>query len=332
MLEVRNLRKYFAVHTVWRRQPKTCVRALDDVSFDLFRGETLGLVGESGSGKTTTGRVILRLLEPSGGTVLFRPKSGPQAQSYPIFDLRPAPLRCLRRHMQMIFQDPLGSLNPRLTIAATLEEGLRAHGMLGKVASQDKIARTLAHVGLDPNSAQKYPHAFSGGQRQRIAIARALVLDPVLIVCDEPVSSLDVSVQAQIVNLLCDLQEKHGLAYLFISHDIAVVAHVSQRMAVMYSGQIVEVAACADLCRQPAHPYTRHLLQAATLKGIASTSGDSTAAAMAAGSDQNPARSFERGCQYQRRCPEARPECTEADPPLVQIGTGHVVRCHLYYP
>jgi oligopeptide transport system ATP-binding protein len=315
LLEVRNLKKYF--------RAKTSVRAVDDVSFVLGRGETLGLVGESGCGKTTTGRTILRLLEPTAGTVLFRPLEQAAAPVYSVFDLPQRRLRPLRRHMQMIFQDPFDSLNPRLTVATTLQEGLRAHGLLNRSARRQRVIELLERVGLDPSAAAKYPHAFSGGQRQRIGIARALIMDPAFIVCDEPVSALDVSVQAQIVNLLLDLQRERNLAYLFIGHDLAVVAHVSTRVAVMYQGQIVELAASLDLCRNPAHPYTRRLLQAASARGAM---------------PEAPARTMRptatehivSGCRYLCHCPEAISECRHIKPPLIQIGAQHQVRCHLF--
>jgi oligopeptide/dipeptide ABC transporter ATP-binding protein len=292
---------------------------VDDVSFALMPGETLGLVGESGCGKTTLGRTILRLVEPTAGKVLFR--SPADQRTYSLLDLRPGPLRSLRRHFQMVFQDPYSSLNPRLTIGTTLEEGLRAHGLETRAQRRERVRGLLERVGLDARAAERYPHAFSGGQRQRIGIARAMAVQPDLIVCDEPVSSLDVSVQAQVLNLLLDVQRERNLAYLFIAHDLAVVAYMSQRVAVMYQGQFVELAASAELYQRPAHPYTRTLLAA-----IPQAASPPTPVA-----PERPVwRPTSSGCRFAPRCPEALPHCAQEEPPLIQLGGGRQVRCHLW--
>jgi peptide/nickel transport system ATP-binding protein/oligopeptide transport system ATP-binding protein len=319
LLEVRGLKKYYRL-----RGGAGWVRAVDDVSFYIDSGETLGLVGESGCGKTTIGRVILRLLEPTGGEVLFRITENRVERTYPLFHLAAAQIRPLRRHVQMIFQDPIGSLNPRLSIGATLEEGLLVHGLGDRGERRRRIGQLLEQVGLDASAAARYPHAFSGGQRQRIGIARALAVEPSLVVCDEPVSALDVSVQAQILNLLLDLQRGQRLAYLFIAHDLAVVAHMSQRVAVMYRGQIVELGPSAELCRQPVHPYTRALLAAIPNARAEAAAKPNCRTPIGAGAEMTAG-----GCRYRSRCPEALPQCADVEPPLIQIGARHQVRCHL---
>jgi oligopeptide/dipeptide ABC transporter ATP-binding protein len=327
VLEVRGLKKYYGVKDFRRLGDFGSLRsgvihAVDDVSFHIDAGETLGLVGESGCGKTTAGRTILRLIEPTAGEVLFRaPK--PAENAVAVFDLSGRRLRRLRRFMQMVFQDPYGSLNPRLTVGATLEEGLRAHRLGNRFERRERVAALLDRVGLDRTAAGKYPHAFSGGQRQRIGIARALAVDPVLLICDEPVSALDVSTQAQIVNLLVDLQRERNLAYLFIAHDLAVVAHISRRIAVMYQGQIVESALSADICQRPAHPYTRALLAAVPERWSSEPRRDPSPC-------RRQALPLTSGCRYQPRCPESLPECAHIGPSLTEIAPGHEVRCHLW--
>jgi oligopeptide transport system ATP-binding protein len=255
LLEVRNLKVHFPVRQGVFRRARGEIKAVDDVSFSLAAGETLGLVGESGCGKTTLGRAIMRLIEPTTGSIWFEGED--------ITRLNGAPLRAKRRKFQMIFQDPYGSLNPRMTVEQIIGEAIDIHQLAeNKTARARRIAELLEAVGLNATHAQRYPHEFSGGQRQRIGIARALAVEPKLVVCDEPVSALDVSVQAQIINLLQDLQQERGLSYLFIAHDLAVVEHISHRVMVMYSGKVVELADAKTIVRNPQHPYTKALLSA----------------------------------------------------------------------
>src|SRR6516162_6292032 len=252
LIEVRNLKKYFPVWKGVFSHVVAHVRAVDDISFALSPGETLGLVGESGCGKTTAGRSLLRLIEPTAGQVLYNGSD--------LLSLSAEELRRHRRDLQIIFQDPYSSLNPRMTVGAIVSEGLTVHGIGEKAERIERVKQTLQQVGLDPGYVNRYPHEFSGGQRQRIGLARALILNPKFIVCDEPVSALDVSVQSQVVNLLVDLKEKYGIAYLFISHDLSVVQYISDRVAVMYLGEIVETATSEQLYKNPRHPYTKALL------------------------------------------------------------------------
>jgi oligopeptide/dipeptide ABC transporter ATP-binding protein len=335
LLEVRQLKKYYRLRPGPGWRSAGWIRAVDDVSFDLWPGETLGLVGDSGCGKTTLGRLLLRLVEPTGGQVLFRPAAKGTPPTLSLFQLSGARLRALRRHMQMVFQDPYGSLNPRLTVGATLAEGMLAHGLFSRIERHERVGQLLERVGLDRGAADRYPHAFSGGQRQRLGIARALAVEPSFVVCDEPVSALDVSVQAQILNLLLDLQRERHLAYLFIAHDLAVVAHVSRRVAVMYQGQIVELAPSADLIRRPAHPYTRLLLAAVPMRdGVRREESERVQRGATLG-PRSPGLAPvppSAGCRFQPRCPEALPECAHVEPPLIQLGGGHQVRCHLAKP
>ena len=312
LLKVQNLKKYYPISQgLWGRDAGH-VKAVDDVSFDISPGETLGLVGESGCGKTTTGRAILRLIDATSGTVRFK--------NTDILSLGKKQLRALRRHMQIIFQDPYGSLNPRLTIGGILSEPLKIHGDKTK----DRVADLLNTVGLSPDVARRYPHEFSGGQRQRIGIARALAVKPQFIVADEPVSALDVSIQAQIVNLLQDLQAQFGLAYLFIAHDLSVVKHISNRVAVMYLGKIVELAESQELYDNPQHPYTRALLSSIPVPDPR-IRGSRT---ILTGDVPSPVN-IPSGCAFHPRCPEATPDCARRKPALLDIEPGHSVACIL---
>jgi len=309
LVEVRNLVKYFPVEN-----SDNVLRAVDDVSFEIVGGETLGLVGESGCGKSTVGRCVLRLYEPTAGEVLFEGRN--------ILELAPSELQKLRREMQIIFQDPYASLNPRLSILSIVSEPLKIHGISNKTEQRDRVADLLKKVGLDPNYMNRYPHEFSGGQRQRLGIARALALNPKLIVCDEPVSALDVSVQAQVVNLLQDLQSEFGLTYLFISHGLAVVEHISDRVAVMYLGKIVEIADARDLYADPLHPYTKALLSAIPIPDPR----QKRERIVLAGDVPTPIDP-PSGCRFRTRCPWAIEECAKVVPELREIKPGHVAAC-----
>ncbi len=316
ILEVTNLAKHYPVRKgIVRRKLVGSVRAVDGVSFKLMRGETLALVGESGCGKSTTARLVLRLIEPSAGSVYF--------EGTDITEMGGAPLRRLRRRMQIVFQDPFASLNPRMQVGAILDEPLLLHGMGDADARKARVAQLLDLVGLAPYHANRYPHEFSGGQRQRIGIARALAVEPSLVVCDEPVSALDVSIQAQVVNLLKDLQQRLGLSYLFIAHDLAVVKHMADRVAVMYLGRIVEIGPKDALFATPRHPYTRVLLDAIPrpdprrAERVAVPGGDLP-------SPLNPPP----GCHFHTRCAFATDRCKTEAPSLRELADGHAVSCH----
>ncbi|MEO8753499.1 MAG: oligopeptide/dipeptide ABC transporter ATP-binding protein [Casimicrobiaceae bacterium] len=319
VLDVIDLRKHFPVNAGLFRREVARVRAVDGVSFSIKRGATLALVGESGCGKTTVSRCILRALDPTSGEIRFTPKPG---HAVDLAKLRRAELRPLRRHLQMIFQDPYASLNPRMTVGDIVAEPLLLAGM-GKAARRDRVAELLDLVGLQPTARTRFPHAFSGGQRQRIGIARALALNPCLVVADEPVSALDVSVQAQIINLLLDLQDRLHLSMLFVAHDLSVVRHVSDVVAVMYVGRLVEVAPTAELYRAPRHPYTEALL-AAIPKPDPGKRGERAAPI---GEVADPARP-PPGCAFHPRCRYAQPRCKEAIPPLAPLGSERWVACH----
>ncbi|MBP7415159.1 MAG: dipeptide ABC transporter ATP-binding protein [Pyrinomonadaceae bacterium] len=309
LLEVKNLVKHFPVDN-----SDDVVQAVDDVSFDLIQGETLGLVGESGCGKSTVGRCLLRLIEPTSGEVLFEGKN--------IVGLPNKEMQMLRREMQIIFQDPYASLNPRLSIRSIVSEPLKIHGIGNKNEQNERVADLLKKVGLDPKYADRYPHEFSGGQRQRIGIARALALDPKLIICDEPVSALDVSVQAQVVNLLQQLQDDLGLTYLFISHGLAVVEHISDRVAVMYLGKIVEICDAAELYEDALHPYSQALLSAIPIPDPK----QKRQRIMLTGDVPTPINP-PSGCRFRTRCPVAIEECAVVEPELREIKPGHFAAC-----
>ena len=296
------------------------IRAVDGISFDLYRGECLGLVGESGSGKTTVGRSILRALSPTDGQVLFHLDD----RSYDLATATEETLRPLRQHMQMIFQDPYSSLNPRMTVFDIIGEPLLVNNVSDRSEREQRVQELLTQVGLKPEHMRRYPHAFSGGQRQRIGIARALALHPKLIVADEPVSALDVSVQAQVLNLLQELQETFQLTYLFIAHDLSVVGHISDRIAVMYAGKLVELGATDELFRQPRHPYTEALLAAVP---VPEPSRDRKRTLLS-GEVADPAN-LPSGCVFHPRCPYAEDRCKTEVPEFREIATGHLARCHL---
>ncbi|HEX5136049.1 MAG TPA: dipeptide ABC transporter ATP-binding protein [Planctomycetota bacterium] len=318
LLDVKGLRMHFPV----RRglfQPPGLVRAVDGVDFHLAQGETLGLVGESGCGKTTVARCIVRLYDPTEGSIHF--------QGHDLAKLAPREMLPVRPHLQMIFQDPYASLNPRMTVNSIVAEPLEIHARLRAAELDEKVSHALELVGLDPRYKLRYPHEFSGGQRQRIGLARALVLDPELVVCDEPVSALDVSIQAQVINLLMDLQRRLGVAYLFIAHDLSVVRHISRRIAVMYLGRIVETAPSASLYAEPLHPYTEALLSAVP---IPDPDVESRRQRIVLTGDV-PSPDVEiTGCPFRTRCPKAFDRCAEETPVLKEHRPGHSAACFLH--
>lgn len=317
ILEVRNLKKYFPIKKSLLPSTVEHVKAVDGINFWMNKGETLGLVGESGCGKSTTGRTILKLLEPTDGEILFEGEN--------ITSFNRKRLRSIHRQMQLIFQDPFASLNPRKTVGDTLDEVLFIHDMKDAAERSERIKELLRMVGLKKEHIHRYPHEFSGGQRQRIVIARALAVNPKLIICDEPVSALDVSIQAQVINLLIELRNKLGLTYLFISHDLRVVKHISDRVAVMYLGKIVEIAPSEELFKNPAHPYSKALLSVIPVLKPERNRKKLLLEGEVPSPVNPPA-----GCRFHTRCSFALKQCREIEPQKKRIGGEHFVACHLY--
>ncbi|WP_053367750.1 ABC transporter ATP-binding protein [Bacillus sp. FJAT-27245] len=317
ILQAKNIKKYFPIKGGVLRKTVGHVKAVDDVSLDVLRGETLGVVGESGSGKSTLGRVLLRLLAPTEGQILF--------ENQDISTLGNRQLRPIRRDMQIVFQDPYASLNSKMSVQELIEEPLIVQTKLSRAERRDKAIDLLEKVGLRPDDRLKYPHEFSGGQRQRISIARALSLNPKFVICDEPVSALDVSIQAQVLNLMADLQDEFNLTYLFIAHDLSVVKHISDRVAVMYLGRIAEIAPKKSLYEKPLHPYTEALLSS-----VPSTDVRHKRQKIILKGDLPSPSNPPTGCAFRTRCPKAHERCELVRPELNEVGNGHYVACHLY--
>src|SRR3954471_3248970 len=320
LLSVKNLKMHFPITQgiILQRQVGS-VKAVDDVSFDITQGETLGLVGESGCGKSTTGRAILQLYKPTAGAVEFNGRN--------LVTLKSGEMRRMRREMQMIFQDPYASLNPRMTVGSIIGEPLEIHNLAKGRAKQERVQELLRIVGLTPYFANRYPHEFSGGQRQRIGIARALAVQPSFIVCDEPISALDVSIQAQVINLLEELQGQFNLTYLFIAHDLSVVRHISDRVAVMYVGKIVELTDRTELYEKPLHPYTKALLSAVPIRDPSIERGRQRM--ILTGDVPSPVNP-PSGCRFNPRCPYAQDLCREKEPPLIEVEPEHFTACHFW--
>jgi oligopeptide transport system ATP-binding protein len=328
LVRVRGLKKYFPITSgiIFQRQVGA-VKAVDNVSFDIYKGETLGLVGESGCGKSTTGRTVLQLYEPTEGSVQIKDTDGSGRETFKeLTTMKGEELRKMRRRMQMIFQDPYASLNPRMSVGRIVGEPLRIHNIMGKKEQEEFVESLLERVGLNPYYVNRYPHEFSGGQRQRIGIARALALEPSFIVADEPISALDVSIQAQVVNLLEDLQEELNLTYLFIAHDLSMVRHICNRVAVMYLGKIVELAPSDELYENPLHPYTQALLSAVPVPDPVKEK--KAQRIILTGDVPSPANP-PPGCNFNTRCPVRFGLCyEEPDPELIEVSPGHFVACH----
>ncbi|MED1722925.1 dipeptide ABC transporter ATP-binding protein [Brevibacillus parabrevis] len=318
LVEVRNLKKHFVVQKSFLGRSSTLLKAVDDVSFTIFRGETFGLVGESGCGKSTIGRTLLKLYEPTAGEIIF--------DGQPITRLTHKEMLPYRKKMQMIFQDPYASLDPRMTIAQIIGDPLAVHNIYRGKDRVDRVKELIELVGLKADHLNRYPHEFSGGQRQRIGIARALAVEPEFIICDEPISALDVSIQAQVVNMLEELQEQFGLTYLFVSHDLSMVRHISHKVGVMYLGSLVEYASVHDLYTNMQHPYTRALLSAVPIADPDTAEGSERIHLQGdVPSPLNPPS----GCAFRTRCPHALHRCAEEKPALKDSGNGHLVACHL---
>ncbi|MDR7240000.1 ABC transporter ATP-binding protein [Neobacillus drentensis] len=319
LIEVKNLKKYFPLKTSMFSKNKQVVKAVDDVSFHIYKGETFGLVGESGCGKSTLGRTLNRLYDPTGGEILFDGKN--------IANLTSKELQPYRKRMQMIFQDPYSSLNPYMNVEEIIDEPLEIHTSLSKNERREVIIDMLEKVGLKKGDLEKFPHEFSGGQRQRIGIARALSINPDFILCDEAISALDVSIQAQVINMLEDLQSEMNLTYLFVAHDLSMVRHISDRIGVMYLGKIVEISKSEELYDKPLHPYTKALLSAIPIPDP--IKAQNSKREIITGELPSPIE-MDTGCRFRSRCPFAKPICAEVDPQLRKVDGEHLVACHLY--